>query len=265
MSEPTRTPDRRALSGLISGVTFVAGVGAGVASSDAPYPLPGSDANKIRRYFRDNAPSARLSAAGQLISAATLAQFTASVIRLTRRAAPTSRVLQATALIGGTSAVASLATSGLYAAALTTARSDSDTAAVAMHRRAFLAGGVAHGIGFGLLVGVIGLAGPRTGNLPPAAGKLAIGSAIAGMLTPLYLVAESMAWLIPASRFTGLIVTGLTAVRLSRPHHPNYRVHRVRPRMFRNRRWVAPPRPHRSIAAPESPIASKSTCRRPSV
>jgi hypothetical protein len=219
MADPTRTPDRRALSGLISGVTFVAGIGAGVASSNAPYPLPGSDADKIRRYFRDNASSGRLSAAGQLISAATLAHFTTSVIRLTRRAAPTSRALPATALIGGISAVGSLTASGLYAAALTTARSDSDAAAVAMHRRAFLAGGVAHGVGFALLVGVIGLAGSRTGDIPPAAGKLAIGSAIAGLLTPLYLVNTSLAWLIPASRFTGLIVTGLTAARLSRPRH----------------------------------------------
>ena len=219
MADPTRTPDRRALSGLISGVTFVAGVGAGVASSNAPYPLPGSDADEIRRYFRDNASSGRLSAAGQLVSAATLAHFTTSVIRLTRRAAPTSRALPATALIGGISAVASLTASGLYAAALTTARSDSDAAAVAMHRRAFLAGGVAHGVGFALLVGVIGLAGSRTGDIPPAAGKLAIGSAIAGLLTPLYLVNKSLAWLIPASRFTGLIVTGLTAARLSRPRH----------------------------------------------
>lgn len=219
MTVHTRTPDRRALSGLISGVAFLAGVGGGVASSNAPYPLPGSDAQKIRRYFRDNASSARLSAAGQLISAAALAPFTASVIRLTRRAAPTSRAGPAAAAIAGTAAVSSLTASGLYAAALTTTRSDSDAAAIAMHRRAFLAGGVAHGVGFGLLVGVIGLAGQRTGDIPPAAGKLAIGSAIAGMLTPLYLVNQSLAWLIPASRFTGLIVTGLTAIRLSRPRH----------------------------------------------
>jgi hypothetical protein len=215
MKNFTSSPDRKALSGLISGLAFIGGVGAGVASSNAPYPLPGSDADKIRRYFRDNAPSARLSAAGQLISAATMAQFTTSVVRLARRADPASRALPAAAVVGGTAAVASLTASGLYAAALTTARSDSDAAAVAMHRRAFLAGGVAHGVGFSALVGVIGLAGPRTGDLPPAAAKLAIGSAIAGLLTPLYLVAESMAWLIPASRFTGLIVTGLTAVRLS--------------------------------------------------
>src|SRR5215211_2548880 len=200
MKDLIRTADRRALSGLISGFAFVAGVGAGVASSDAPYPLPGSDVDKIRRYFRDNAASARLSAAGQLISAATLAHFTASVIRLTRRADPTSRVLPATAVIGGTAAVASLTASGIFAGTLTTARSDSDVAAVAMHRRAFLAGGVTHGVGFGLLVGVIGLAGPRTGDIPPPVGKLAVGSAIAGLLTPLYLIAESMAWLIPASR-----------------------------------------------------------------
>jgi hypothetical protein len=216
MKAHTRAPDRMALSGLISGVAFLAGVAGGVASSKAPFPLPGSDAAKIRRYFRDNAPSARLSAAGQLLSAATLARFTASVLVLTRRAAPTSRLLPMTATIGGAAAVASLATAGLYAAALTTSRSDSDGKATAMHRRAFLAGGVAHGIGFGLLVGVIGLAGPRTGDIPSAAGKLAIGSAIAGLLTPLYLAAESFAWLIPASRFTGLIITGLTAVSLSR-------------------------------------------------
>jgi hypothetical protein len=58
--------------------------------------------------------------------------------------------------------------------------------------------------------------------VPPAAAKLAIGSAFAGLLTPLYLVAESMAWLIPASRFTGLIVTGLTAVRLSGLRRPSH-------------------------------------------
>jgi hypothetical protein len=222
MKDFTSSPDRKALSGLISGLAFISGVGAGVASSNAPYPLPGSDADKIRRYFRDNASSARLSAAGQLISAATLAQFATSVVRLARRADPASRALPAAAVLGGTAAVASLTASGLYAAALTTARSDSDAAAVAMHRRAFLAGGVAHGVGFSALVGVIGLAGPRTGDVPPAVAKLAIGSAFAGLLTPLYLVAESMAWLIPASRFTGLIVTGLTAVRLSGLRRPSH-------------------------------------------
>jgi hypothetical protein len=216
----TRAPDRAALSGLISGIAFVAGVAAGVATSKAPFPIPGSsDAEQIRRFFRDNAPSARLSAAGQLISAATLGRFTASVVGLARRADPSSRVLPATAAIGGTAAVASLTASALYFAALTTERSDDDAAALALQRRAFLAGGVAHGVAFALLVGVIGRAGVRTGDLPPAAGKLAIGSAITGLLTPLYLVRQSTAWLIPASRFTGLIVTGLTAVRLARPRH----------------------------------------------
>ena len=108
MKNFTSSPDRKALSGLISGLAFIGGVGAGVASSNAPYPLPGSDADKIRRYFRDNAPSARLSAAGQLISAATLAQFTTSVVRLARRADPASRALPAAAVVGGTAAVASL-------------------------------------------------------------------------------------------------------------------------------------------------------------
>lgn len=217
MTSLTRAPDRLALSGLISGAAFLAGVGTGVASSSAPFPLPGSDADKIRRYFRDNRASARISGAGQLISAALLAPFTASVIRLARRADPTSGALPTTAAIGGGAAAASLAGAGLYAAALTTARSDNDAAAVAMHRRAFLAGGVAHGVAFGVLVGAIGLAGPRTGAIPAAAGRMALVSASAGLLTPLYLVHESFAWLIPVSRFSGLIVTGLTALRLSRP------------------------------------------------
>lgn len=53
MAYQTRAPDRAALSGLISGIAFVAGVFGGVATSKAPFPIPGSsDAEKIRRFPR---------------------------------------------------------------------------------------------------------------------------------------------------------------------------------------------------------------------
>jgi hypothetical protein len=109
-----------------------------------------------------------------------------------------------------------LAASAALTAALTTDLAQADERAVAMHRRAFLAGGVAHGAGFGLLVGALGIAGRRTGVLPTGVARLAAGSAVAGVLSPLYLVAEPAAWLIPIGRFSGLVVTSVAGVRMSR-------------------------------------------------
>jgi hypothetical protein len=211
--------DPAAISGLVSGLTFVGGVAGALSTSDAPYPRPGSDVAAIRRYFRDNRPSARLGALGQLVSALTLARFVPSVIRLAGRSDRRARALQGAALAGGAVAVASLATSAAYAAALSTNRADDDEWAAATHRRAFLAGGVTHGAGFGLLVGALALASERTGVLPAPAARAALGSAAAGLLAPLYLVAEPAAWLIPIGRFSGLVVTGFGGVRMARAKH----------------------------------------------
>jgi hypothetical protein len=216
----TLPPDRAALSGLTSGVAFLAGVAGSMALSDAPYPRPGSDPDTIRRHFHGDRGPARLSAAGQLLSAITLARFTASVAQLAARAGRGSGALRAATIVGGATAVGSLAASSMFTAALTTDRALDDDQAVALHRHAFLAGGVAHGVGFGLLVGALGLAGRRTGVLPPPMARAALGSAAAGLLSPLYLVAEPAAWFIPAGRFSGLLVTGVAAVRLARGTPP---------------------------------------------
>src|SRR5918993_5292103 len=77
--------DCGALSGTLAGVSFVGGVAGAMALADSPYPRPGSEPAEIRRYFRGNAGAARLSVVGQLISAASLARFTASVARLAKR------------------------------------------------------------------------------------------------------------------------------------------------------------------------------------
>ena len=83
----TETPPRdpEAMSGLLTGVSFIAGVGGAGALADSPYPRPGSEPAEVRRYFTENSRSARLSATGQLISTASLARFTVSVARLAAR------------------------------------------------------------------------------------------------------------------------------------------------------------------------------------
>jgi hypothetical protein len=213
-------PERAAMSGVVAGVAFVGGVAAATALADVPYPRPGSDAGTIRRYFRGSPRAARVSAVGQLVSAAALGRFTVSVARLAGRSGPGAGGLQAASVAGGAVAVASLATSAALAAALTGSRADADEVARRLHRRAFLAGGVAHGAGFGALVGSLALAGLRTGELPRPLALAGLGSAAAGLLSPLYLVAEPAAWFIPVGRFSGLLVSGIAGVRLARGLRP---------------------------------------------
>src|SRR5215217_4140332 len=92
--------DPGALSGPLAGVSFIAGVAGAMALADSPYPRPGSEPAEIRQYFTGSSRSARLSAAGQLISAASLARFTASVAKLAARSGQGARGLQA-AVVGG--------------------------------------------------------------------------------------------------------------------------------------------------------------------
>ena len=110
--------DPGAMSGLLTGLSFTAGVGGGVALANAPYPRLGSEHADVRRYFTENSRSARLSATGQLISTASLARFTASVARLTGRSGKGSQRLRTAAIVGGGLATASLATPGLHTLAL---------------------------------------------------------------------------------------------------------------------------------------------------
>jgi hypothetical protein len=207
--------DRGALSGLLAGVSFVGGVAGSVALADLPFPRPGSDPAQIRRYYRQNSGPARLSAAGQAVSAASLAWFTGSVARLAGRTGRGARVLQAAAAAGGALAAASLAASAVTHAMLTGRnRGEQDSARLA--RREFVAGGPLHGVGFGVLTGALALAGLRTGELPRPVAVAGQVSAASSLLTPLYFLWEPAGWLIPVGRFTGLLVSGFAGVRLGR-------------------------------------------------
>ena len=79
----------------------------------------------------------------------------------------------------------------------------------------FAIGGPVHGAGFGVLVGSLGMAGLRTGELPRPLALAGLASAAAGSLSPLYFVTEPAAWLIPAGRFSGLLVSGIAGAWLS--------------------------------------------------
>jgi hypothetical protein len=217
MTGTARPPsDRGALSGPLAGASFIAGVAGAMALADDPYPRPGSEPAQVRRYFGGNAGPARLSAAGQAVSAASLVGFTASVARLAGRSGRGSRALQAAAVAGGGLAAGSLAAAAGYAAALTGPAGDSDAGAATLARRAFVAGGPVHTAAFGVLVGALGLAGLRTGELPRPLAIAGLASAAASLLSPLYFVAEPAGWFIPAGRFSGLVVSGIAGVRLAR-------------------------------------------------
>jgi len=174
--------DPGAMSGLLTGVSFIGGVGGAVALADSPYPRPGSEPAEVRRYFTENSRSARLSATGQLISTASLARFTVSVARLAARSGQGSRGLRAAALAGGGLAAASLATSGLCTLALSGRWGKDDDSAARLARRAFAAGGPIHGVGFGVLTGALALAGLRTGELPRPVAITGLDSAASGLL-----------------------------------------------------------------------------------
>jgi hypothetical protein len=210
-----RPADRGALSGVLAGVSFLGSlIGANVIA-ETPVPRWPASGPDIRKYFDESAKAARFSAASQLVSTASLVGFTGSVARLAKRSGSGSRALQAAALAGGGLAVASLATSAAIHAALTRPKLD-DESAVRMARQMFAAGGPVHGIGFGVLTGVLALAGLRTGELPRPVAVTGFVSAAASLLSPLYFVWEPAAYLVPVGRFPGLIVSGVAGARLAR-------------------------------------------------
>lgn len=205
-----------ALSGPLAGTSFIAGVAGAVALSDSPFPRPGAQPADVRRYFRGSPTAARVSVVGQLVSAASLARFTASVAKLAGRSGRGSRGLRTAAVGGGMLAAASLATSALCAVALTGSRGEQDASAISLHRLMFAAGGPVHGAGFGVLVGTLGLAGLRTGELPRPLAIAGLVSATAGLLSPLYFVTDRAVWFIPGGRFSGLLVSGIAGTLLAR-------------------------------------------------
>ncbi len=215
---PAHLPDRRdlaALSGPLAGASFVASLVALNALADAPYPTPGAEPPMIRRYFGQEHRAARLGAAAQVACAGFLARFTGSVGGLAARTGRGSRGLRLASVTGGALAAASLVTSALGTLTLTSRWARRDSNANELYRLMFVTGGPVHGIGLGLLVGSLGLAGLRTGELPRRLSQAALASSAAGALSPLALVGKPGLLFIPLGRLSALGVSGIAGVRLA--------------------------------------------------
>lgn len=215
-SNPRAPRDRGALSGVLMGVSLVAGIAGALKRSDAPYPRPGSSVDQIRAFFRDNRGAARLAVIGQIVSALSLGRFCVSIAQMAARSPENPRMLRVTAIAGGGFALAALGYSAGANAALTGPAIDSDDRTLSLHRRAFWAGGPLHGAGFGVLMAVLGEAGRHTGEVPKPVADAALASAAANLLSPLYFVDERAAYLIPIGRFSGLVLSATTGARLAR-------------------------------------------------
>jgi hypothetical protein len=213
----SKSRDPGALSGPLAGISFVASLVALNALADARYPIPGSDPSVIRRYFSREHRAARLGAVAQLTCAASLARFTKTVAGLAARSGRGSSRLQAVSVAGGALAATTLATSALTTVALTTDRAEQDSDADALYRLMFVSGGPVHGVGLGVVVGSLGLAGLKTGELPRGLCKVALASSAAGALSPLALVARAGLAFIPLGRLSALAVIGVVGVRVARP------------------------------------------------
>jgi hypothetical protein len=212
----SRFDDPGALSGVLTGVSFVGGLAAGLSLADAPFPLPGASVRDIQRFFLGNAGPERINLTGQLLSAASLARYSVSVARLAGHTGPGSRALRATAITGGALACGSLAASAAAAAALTAGPGRDEGRARRLHRLLFNAGGPVHGAGLALLLGSLGLAGLRSGRLPQPLAVAALTAAGIDALAPVVLAFPQAAAVIPAGRFPTFVVLGMTGVRLAR-------------------------------------------------
>jgi hypothetical protein len=204
-----------ALGGLLTGVGFFGGVAAAKATEKAPYPRPGAEPEEVRKYFTESSTAARLSAAGLAASSAALAGFTASVAGLAGRSGDRAGALRAAALAGGTFAVATQAVSAAASAALTRPDNDLETTG-RLRQLAFLAGGPAHGAGLGVLTGVLGLAGLRSGALGRPLAVASLVSAPVNILGPLTLAAKPTMVALPIGHAAALVVSGIAGVRLAR-------------------------------------------------
>jgi hypothetical protein len=208
--------DPGALTGVATGVSFIGGLAVGLSLADAPFPRPGADVKDVQRFFQDSAGAERINVVGQLVSAASLARYAASVARLASFSGRESRFLRAAALAGGAIAAISLATSASAAAALTTRAGRDKDRARFLHRFLFAAGGPVHGAGLALLLGSLGVTGLRTHHLRRPLAVAALTSAGVDALAPVVLAAPRAALVIPAGRFPTFVVMAITGVRLAR-------------------------------------------------
>lgn len=204
-----------ALGGLFAGLGFFGGIAAMKATEKSEYPRPGTAPEEVRKYFTESTTAARLSVTGLGVSTAGLAGLTAAVASLARGSGRGAGALRAVALAGGGFAVATQAVSALSTAALTNKDHHLQTVSD-LRQVSYMVGGPVHGVGLGLLSGVLGLAGLRTGRLPTPVAVASLVSAPIGILGPLTLLKKQTMVALPIGHALSLLVSGVAGVQLAR-------------------------------------------------
>lgn len=205
----------RALTGPVSGVSFVVGVVAAARLAPHRIPRTGAPAEEVRAYYRDSSTAVRVSVTGQIVSIVAQGMFTGVVARLAARS-PGSRLLRAVAIVSGAAAASALSASASTHAALARSQPEDDAGLTAKASRVFVLGGPVHGVAYGVFIAALTVAARRAGLIGRAAAVTGAVSAVAGVASPLYFRWEAAGWLIPIGRFTGYLLAGLTGARLFR-------------------------------------------------
>jgi hypothetical protein len=209
MTTPVRYERFRvgAWSGLGFAVLFLVGaVASNVAATDV-FPRPGDSAAEAQAYFADNRGVTEVLSLTQAGSAACLAVFAgvlAAAIR--RRDAGGSREAAWCLVSGGLSAALLLFSATVLWALSREAVVGSAAAVGALHQLAFAAGGAAHVLALGIMVGAASIAALRSKLHARWLVKFGFASAVVSMLSVLTLVALGpLVVLIAIGRFSAFV------------------------------------------------------------
>jgi hypothetical protein len=205
------------LLGTIHILVFAAGlVAAAALRHGAPYINPFAAAEVVRVFFAQNPAAVRVSNFFLFTSAIPFGIFAVTMVSRLRflgvRAAGTN-----IALFGGLTATNALIVSGLSGWVLSLPEVTTSAAVVkAVCFLSFLSGGPAYAVGFGLLAAGVSVTSYFTGLLPRWVVALGMVTAVAGEFSCLSLLAYPANFLIPITRYLGLIWMMVAAVKLTR-------------------------------------------------
>jgi hypothetical protein len=205
------------LLGTIHILVFAAGlVAAAALRHGAPYVNPFAAAEVVRAFFAQNPAAVRVSSFFLFASAVPFGIFAVTMVSRLRflgvRAAGTN-----IALFGGLTATYALMVSGLAGWVLSLPEVTASAAVVkAVCFLSFLSGGPAYAVGFGLLAAGVSVTSYFTGLLPRWVVALGMVTAVAGEFSCLSLLAYPANFLIPVTRYLGLIWLMVAAVKLTR-------------------------------------------------
>jgi hypothetical protein len=209
------------LLGTIHILIFVVSlVAAAALRHGAPYVNPFAAAEVVRAFFAQNSTAVRVSSFLLFASAVPFGLFAVTMVSRLRflgvRAAGTN-----IALFGGLTAANALILSGLSGWVLSLPEVAASASVVkAVYFLSFLFGGVAYAVGFGLFAAGVSVTSYFYRILPRWLFAFGMVIAVAGEFSSLSLVTYPANFLIPITRYLGLIWLMLAAAKLTKSRQP---------------------------------------------